>query len=211
MSVHRSQPTLAAMTMFPRLPYSMLIGPLPPYYLPPAPIPPPPDPVRTDLPPPGTYLVDPARSSVTFTARELGVLRVRGRLTGISGRIEIGLDAEHSRVDVEVPLAGMATGNRRRDRDLLGPRFFDAAAHPTLFFTGTRLGANLGAWALSGTAQVRGICAPVALRLEPVRRRADGTVTVRARAEVDRVRFGIRAPRALIGRWVQVELEVNAS
>lgn len=196
--------------MYRSLADSMLVWPLPPYYLPPAPIPPPPDPVRSDLPAPGCYVLDPARSTVTFTARELGVVRVRGRLGPICGRVQVGAPAEESAVTAEVAASGLTTGNARRDRDLLGPRFLHAEAHPVLRFSATRFDAALGAWTAPGRLQVRGISEPVRFWMEPARRRADGTVAVRVSGEVDRRHFGIRVPRALVGQRIRIDLDITA-
>jgi polyisoprenoid-binding protein YceI len=195
---------------YPSLPYSMLVWPLPPYYLPPAPLPPPPDPVRSALPAAGAYVIDPARSTVIFTARALGVVPVRGRLGAVSGRAVVGVRAEDSTVTVDVSASGLTTGNTRRDRDLLGSRFLDASAHPVLRFTAARFGTRLGAWIAPGLLQVRGITEPVAFLLDPARREGDGAVVVRARGEVDRRRFGICAPRFRVGSRIRIDVEITA-
>lgn len=195
--------------MYSSLPYSMLVWPLPPLYLPP-PYVALPEPSRAELPAPGAYRIDPDASSVGFAVRELGVVPVRGRFTGVTGGFDLAGRGDRVTVSAEVAVPTLRTGIAKRDADLLGPRFLNAVEHPMLRFTATRLGTDQGAWVVPGRLEVRGFSRPVALRLDPARRTADGAVQIRAIAWVNRRDFGIRVPRAIIGRHARIDVEITA-
>lgn len=216
--------------MFPYLPYPVLNLPLPPYYLLPA-LPPPPDPPRSALPAPGCYRLDPARSTVTLAARALGVVPARTALGRARGRVHVGVRGEDSTVTAEVEAgpptgvialgavaAGRADEGLAADRDLADSTVHSAVRHavrravvdPVLRFTATRFEAQPGAWAAPGLLEVGGVCEPVSFVMEPARVEPDGAVVVRARAVIDRRRFGIRVPRAFLGRAVRVDLQITA-
>lgn len=144
----------------------------------------------------GSYRVAPTRSTVEIRVRHFG-RPIHGSFTVDHG--EVTVVPGRTRVSAEVQAGSFLTGNSRRDTDVVGPRFLDAASHPTLGFTGEVVGATL-----HGELTVRDVTAPVTFELET---RPDGRI--RATTQLDRRVFGIRAPRALIGRYVDVELTVT--
>lgn len=194
--------------MLPFLPYSMLTQPHTPFLAlrhalaSSAPSP-------CSLPAPGRYQLDPDRSTVRFTVRGLGI-PVRGRFSGVVGRVRVGRPAADVTVTAEIDVASLRTGIRKRDHDLLRAGFFDAAAHPTIRFTADRLDADGPGWTVAGRLAVRGTERPVRVHVVDIRRIADGCVVVQATAEVDRRAFGIGALR-LVGPRVAVDIELTAA
>src|SRR5439155_23379492 len=55
-----------------------------------------------ELPPPGSWTIDPMHSTVAAVAQHLGISSVHGRFTEFSGRIEIAEDLEKSRVEAAI-------------------------------------------------------------------------------------------------------------
>lgn len=64
-----------------------------------------------ELPPPGTWSIDPVHSSITIYARHLGLARIRGQVTECSGEIEIAGPVERSAVRARMQAASIDTGS----------------------------------------------------------------------------------------------------
>jgi polyisoprenoid-binding protein YceI len=162
--------------------------------------------IRPDVRP-GTYRIDPSRSSVRFTATHVfGLKPVDGTLAVASGTLVVADPPHRSTVSVDLDAASFTTDDPRRDKDVRGTRFLAAAAHPAIGFRSTGLTRTADGWQLAGILSIRGGSAPVALSI------VDGGPTVdgyrfRATTTVDRVAAGVSGGRALIGRHVRVTVE----
>jgi polyisoprenoid-binding protein YceI len=158
---------------------------------------------------PGTYRIDPARSRVRFAIKEgFGLMTARGTFTIRDGTVSVSASGSSATATLDV--ASFKTDKPRRDAVVVSKRFLDAAAHPTMTFTSTRLEHVDGTWTLTGLLTVRGVVSEVPLRL------VSGTATVdgcrfTATARVDRHAFGVTTARGMIARWLDVEFDVYAA
>ncbi|MET9444662.1 YceI family protein [Streptomyces sp. NPDC006610] len=174
------------------------------------------------LPPPGTWTIDPAHSRVAAVARHLGISSVHGRFTDFSGTIEIDpVRVARSRVTAVVRAASLDTGNRTRDAHLRSADFLDVDRHPEIVFRSTVLTpAGPDRWTLRGDLSLHGVVRPVDLDLVHLGTGPDlwgGTrVAFRATAELRREDFAmhynqvVQAGIAAIGTTLRVELDVQA-
>lgn len=79
--------------------------------------------------------IDPAHTTVGFSARHMGLSTVRGRFTEFDGSIEVDPgDITSATGRVEVDLASVETGNRDRDAHLRSADFFDVERFPKMVF-----------------------------------------------------------------------------
>jgi polyisoprenoid-binding protein YceI len=124
---------------------------------------------QTDSPA-GTYQIDPDHSSVRFTVGHLGVSEMEGRFNVVSGSFSLDpASPEQTKVSVEVPLKSLDTNHKQRDKDLLGPDFFNAKQFPTMSFTGTKLEwQDKKTGLLSGNLVLHGVTKPVTFELRHV-------------------------------------------
>jgi polyisoprenoid-binding protein YceI len=119
-----------------------------------------------ELPPAGKWSVDPVHSSVTVTARHLGMASVSATIGDFSATIVIGEPAESSTVQAVLRTESVNTGNKMRDDHLRSPEFFDAAAFPEITYEGTSVTpVNGDRWTVSGKLSLHGIDKPVDLDL----------------------------------------------
>jgi polyisoprenoid-binding protein YceI len=157
---------------------------------------------------PGTYTVDPARSSVRFTATHVFGLRpVHGSMGVRSGTVTVAAEPRRSTASAEIDAASWATDDPRRDRDVRGRRFLDTGAHPSIGFRSTRLVRGPHGWQITGVLGVRGGSTEVTLDLTGAKPLPDG-YRFTATADIDRVAAGVTAGRAIIGRRVAVTVTV---
>jgi polyisoprenoid-binding protein YceI len=168
---------------------------------------------RIDVPPTGTYRIDPDRSTVTVVGRHLyGLARIRATFGIHDGQIQLSERIVDSAVAAVITTASFASGIRLRDRHVRSPRLLDADRYPQITFaTGTPgvRGSDNGAWVLHGGATIHGVTAPVALTVQEVRT-ADGAIRVHAAARVDRYVFGVTQFPGAVGRYFDVALDVTA-
>ncbi len=116
-----------------------------------------------ELPPAGTYTIDPAHSSVEFVVRHL-LSKARGRFTEFSGEIVVGDGPEDSSANVEIVAASVNTNQEMRDNHLKSGDFFLTEEHPTITFRSNAVRPTGGnAFELDGDLTIRGITKPVTL------------------------------------------------
>jgi polyisoprenoid-binding protein YceI len=118
-------------------------------------------------PAPGTYIIDPGHSGVSFTGRHLMISKVRGKFAVTEGRIVIGEDPEQSSVEAVVSAASVSSGDARRDEHLRSADFFDVERYPTITFRSTKVeDLGDGEFALTGDLTVRDVTKPVTFKGE---------------------------------------------
>ncbi|WP_019887734.1 YceI family protein [Streptomyces purpureus] len=173
------------------------------------------------LPPPGSWSLDPAHSSVAAVAQHLGISSVRGRFTDFGGRIEIAEDPARSRVEAVIEAASVDTGNGLRDKHLRSPDFLDVAVHPRITYVSTALTpAGPDRWTVHGHLALHGVVRDVALDLAYLGTGPDPwgglRAAFRATAELRREDFAlhynqvVQAGISAIGTTLKVELDIQA-
>lgn len=150
----------------------------------------------------GLWAVVPSRTTATFEARGIGGQRVTGTLPVVSGHVDVDADGIPSAVHAELDLAGVRTGNARRDKDLGKP---DLLGTGVLVFEGgpAAPGAD-DSWVLPGTLTMKGRTCGVVLAVS-------GAEQLTATTSLDRRALGVRASRLMIGRVIDVTLDVTLS
>jgi polyisoprenoid-binding protein YceI len=120
---------------------------------------------RTVLPT-GTWTVDPAHSSVEFSAKHLGIATVRGVFNEFEGSLEIGEDGSaKARGTVEV--VSIDTNEDQRDNHLRSEDFFHAEVHPQLSFESTEIRpVDENSFLIHGDLTMRGVTRPIVLEAE---------------------------------------------
>lgn len=169
--------------------------------------------------PAGTWNIDPSHSSVEFSVRHL-VGKVRGQFKSFSGSIDVGEDPLASRVDADIDLASVDTGDEKRDAHLRSPEFFDAENHPTMTFRSTEVRSNGDGYAVVGELSLKDVARTVELDLEFNGVSGDPWGGTRAgftaTTELSRKDFGLEWNVALeaggfmVGDKVKVTIEIQA-
>jgi polyisoprenoid-binding protein YceI len=153
---------------------------------------------------PGTYTIDTVRSGVRFTATHVfGLKPVDGTMAIRSGTVVVAAEPRRSTVSAEIDAASWTTDDARRNADVRGKRFLNAAAHPVIGFRSTRVVHGADGWQVIGELSVRGGSCEVALQLTEA-----GPDRFTATTRVDRVAAGVGAGRAIVGRYLDVTVTV---
>ncbi|MBQ0830740.1 YceI family protein [Streptomyces tagetis] len=119
------------------------------------------------LPAVGDWEIEPAHSSIGFTARHIGLARVHGRFNSFAGVVRIADDVERSAMHVVIDAASIDTNVRMRDDHLRSADFLDVERYPTLEFYSDRFSHRGGnRWAVTGALSLHGVTRTVTLDTE---------------------------------------------
>ncbi|MDX1343733.1 MAG: YceI family protein [Reinekea sp.] len=103
------------------------------------------------------YVIDPAHSSVNFTAGHLGISKTVGRFNEFEGTFSD--DADNANASIVIQAASIDTNHTDRDKHLRSPDFFDVKQYPTLTFKTDSFAADK----LTGVLTMHGKSKPVEL------------------------------------------------
>lgn len=169
---------------------------------------------------PGTYVIDPVHSDVSFSIRHMMVAKVRGRFDDVAGTIVLGATPEESTVTATVDPASIDTRNADRDNHLRSGDFFATSEFPTWTFTSTGVRASGDEFLIDGDLQIKGVTKQVTLTVDPGGIGKDTYGQTRAGASasitINRQDFGITFNVALeqggvmLGDDVQVSIDISA-
>jgi polyisoprenoid-binding protein YceI len=172
-----------------------------------------------ELPPAGTYAIDPAHSSVEFVVRHL-LSKARGRFTEFNGEVVVGEGLEDSSANVEIVASSVNTNQEMRDNHLKSGDFLLSEEHPTITFRSTAVRPTGDTtFELDGDLTIRGITKPVTLDAEFAGSGVTGQGTpmlgFSATTSIDREAFDITWNAALetggmmLGKKVEIQIDVE--
>ncbi|MCQ4197396.1 YceI family protein [Streptomyces parvulus] len=120
-----------------------------------------------ELPTPGDWEVEPAHSSIAFTARHIGLARIHGRFNSFAGAVRIAEDMEQSAMHVVIDASSIDTNVKMRDDHLRSADFLDVERFPTLEFYSDRFAHRGGnRWVVTGALTLHGVTRTVTLDTE---------------------------------------------
>lgn len=163
----------------------------------------------------GTYQIDPVHSMVSFTVGHLGVSELVGRFDTISGSFSLdSANSEQARVSVQIPIDSLDTNFAQRNKDLLGPDYFNAKQFPTMSFTGTTVQwQNKNVGQLRGNLTLHGVTRPVTFNLRHIGAGPDPWGGYRsgyvASTTLKRSDFGMNYMLNGISDTIQVQLNIE--
>jgi polyisoprenoid-binding protein YceI len=116
---------------------------------------------------PGSYSIDPVHSSVLFRIKHLGASYFYGRFNEVHGTITFDeANPASSSIDVEVKIESVDTHAAKRDADLKGADFFNAATFPTATFKSKSWSKSGDAYEVTGDLTIHGVTKPVTAKFE---------------------------------------------
>ncbi|HZU76445.1 MAG TPA: YceI family protein [Dehalococcoidia bacterium] len=115
-----------------------------------------------------TWALDPHHTSVTFSAKHLGVATVRGRFTKVTGEIDLddSNDPTTGSGTITIDAASVDTGNEQRDAHLRSADFLDVEKHPTITFAVTRVEKAGDDYKVDGDLTIKDVTKPLSLTYE---------------------------------------------
>ena len=168
-----------------------------------------------------TWTLDPAHSSVTFSAKHMMLTTVRGSMQ--IRDVDLDFDSEDltaSSVRVRLDAGSIDTGQAARDEHLRSADFLDAEKHPTIDFVSTRIERSGDAYRIHGDLTIRGQSRPVVLDAEFAgivpNMQGGRRAAFSARTTIDREAFGLTWNVALeqggwlVSKAIGIEIDLAA-
>lgn len=114
------------------------------------------------------WTIDTAHSTVSFSARHMGLAKVRGQFDTFEGEIDGDpADITTATARFEVDLASVDTGNDDRDAHLRSTDFFDVEKHPKMTFVSKAVTPDGDdTYKVVGDLTIKGVTKPVELTYE---------------------------------------------
>lgn len=167
----------------------------------------------------GTWRIDPAHTSVTFSVRHL-MSKVRGQFSDLDGHIVVGPSLASCSVQASIATASVDTGTQMRDDDLRTARFLDAAGFPSIGFASTEITGEGTMITLIGDLTIRDNTRPVTidvefLGLDETGLQGEPRIGLSGRTTVRRSDFqvgdsSVEGSKVVVGDIVTVELDIEA-
>jgi polyisoprenoid-binding protein YceI len=105
-----------------------------------------------------TFTIDEGHSRIGFSIRHFVINRIHGSFTKFSGTVNYDpSNASNCSVRGVIDSASINTNNEKRDSDLRGINFFDAAKYPEISFESTRVEGKDGKLNVSGKLILHGV------------------------------------------------------
>jgi polyisoprenoid-binding protein YceI len=176
----------------------------------------------TTTPTTTTWTIDPAHSAAEFKVKHMMISNVKGKFTGLSGVLSLNeADVTKSKVEADIPVATLTTGDDQRDGHLKSADFFDAEKFFTLNFRSTGVkSTGSGELAVTGELTLHGVTKPVTFSVEgpsePGKDPWGNTrVGLSATTKINRKDFGLvwnsalETGGVLVGEEVTISLDVQ--
>ena len=111
-----------------------------------------------------TWKLDPAHTSVEFSAKHMMITTVRGRIADVEGTITIDeANPANSSVEAVMKVASLDTRNDQRDQHLRSADFLDAENFPEITFKSKRVQGTNERFKLTGDLTIRGTTKEITL------------------------------------------------
>ena len=116
----------------------------------------------------GDYAIDPAHTTLGFTARHAMVTNVKGKFLDFTGTLHLdGSDPAKSTASFDVKMDSIDTGSADRDGHLKSADFFKTEEFPTMTFRSTSAEALGGDdYRVTGDLEILGTTKPITIDLE---------------------------------------------
>lgn len=166
---------------------------------------------------PTVWAIDPTHTSVEFVVKKLFFIAVKGSFTALEGEIVLdAADVRRSSTTVVLQSSSINTGNKRRDEQLRAAGFLGADRYPEIRFQSTQVepGTDRDMLQITGMLTIKDKSKEIVLDVSEIDRSCspggEHVAYYSARTEVDRHDFQVDALRLLIGRKLQITINVQA-
>lgn len=164
--------------------------------------------------PTNTWKLDPAHSSIEFSAKHMMFTTVKGRFAEFEGTVSGKQESPAgAAVNVTIKAASIDTRTEQRDGHLRSADFLDVENFPTITFKSTRIAGTKEKFTLTGDLTIRDVTRPVALDVTFEGQGTDpwggARVGFSATGKIDRREFGLTWNQALEAGGVLVSNDIK--
>ena len=162
----------------------------------------------------GNFVIAPPLTRATFEVAVVDLISVKGEFKNVAGQLVLGDEGMPRQVEVTLESASADTGADWLNDLLRGPKFFDAANHPTVMFKSSAFTQeNLRLAAVDGSLTVLGVTRSATLKVArfDCQRQAQGVQCAsQASTTIKRSEFGMTAWPEAVGDDVTIDISFTA-
>ena len=165
----------------------------------------------------GSYTVDGMHTCLGFDIGHLGLSRVQGRFSKMTGSLQIDAkDLTKSSVKVTADATSIDTAVAPRDADLRSANFFDVEKFPTVTFESTQIKKSGNGYNAAGNLTIHGVSKPITIHFKQYGPIKDpwGNTRIGVVAEplvIHRSDFGMTFDAETVSNDVNVHLSLEAT
>jgi polyisoprenoid-binding protein YceI len=168
-----------------------------------------------------TWSIDPAHSSVEFSAKHMMITTVKGRFAEVEGTIVTDDEnLANSTVEATLRTASLDTRSEQRDQHLRSGDFLDTEQFPAITFRSSRIDGKGDQFKLTGDLTIHGVTRPITLDVTFEGRNRDPWGGERsgfsATGKLDRREWGLTWNQALetggllVSTEIKIQIDVQA-
>jgi len=168
------------------------------------------------------WKLDPAHTTVEFSAKHMMITTVRGRISEVEGTIYTDeRNPANSSVEAVLKPASLDTRSEQRDEHLRSADFLDTEKFPEITFRSKRVEGSKEKFKLTGDLTIRGTTKEITLDVTFEGRQKDPwggeRVGFSATGKIDRREFGLtwnqalEAGGVLVGNDIKINVEAQAT
>lgn len=110
-----------------------------------------------------TYDLDPAHTTISFSARHMVISNVAGKFEKFTGSFDMDGKGVLTKVAATMEVASINTGVAKRDNHLKSPDFFDAGKFPTITFVSKKITHKGNNYTVVGDMTIKNVTKSVTL------------------------------------------------
>ena len=164
------------------------------------------------------WAIDPSHTTVEFAVKNYFFFTVKGCLRALEGNlVRDSADLSRSSATVVLQSASIDTGNKRRDAQLRAVNYLDADHYPEIRFESTKVerGTDRDTLRVTGALTIKGKRKEIVLDVSEIDRscspQGEQVEYYGAQTNLDRFDFGVNGRRLLIGRTLQITINLQAT
>lgn len=162
----------------------------------------------------GNFVIAPQLTRATFEVAVVDLISVKGEFKNVAGQLALGDEGMPRQVEVTLESASADTGADWLNDLLRGPKFFNAANHPTVMFKSSAFRQeNRRLAAVEGSLTVLGVTRSVTLNVArfDCRQQEEGVQCAsQASTTIKRSEFGMTAWPEAVGDDVTIDISFTA-
>jgi polyisoprenoid-binding protein YceI len=160
---------------------------------------------------PTAYLIDQARSEVSFTVSHLRFAKVRGVFGRFNGSLNFDTANPSSlQANARIDVQSLETGNLFRDDALLKKKYFEANLYPYITFTSKEVQSTTdGKIAITGDLKIRDVVKTITFEATHTNL-PNNRVRFEATTRLNRHEFGVSGGKFIVGSMLDVYLKIEA-
>jgi polyisoprenoid-binding protein YceI len=155
------------------------------------------------------WYLNPEQSAVSFKIKNFGS-NVDGSFKGMKANLKFDeKNLQNSSIEASIDVNTINTGNKKRDKDLKSPKYFDVAKYPEISFKGKNIARTDKGYSVTGDLKIKDITRKVEIPFTFDNQGNHGVF--KGALTVNRLDYHVGGKSRILGDIVNVEIKADVS